>query len=145
MPLELFIINLLITISEAKCSSVVSLMDWYWRYSSHAPSYQYENILLFRQCTSWCSSVAIFAPQNNKIIFLCYRQGAHKPRRLSSSLCSYFNWIFLCDETCDKRGVTGNLCYIMLFYFSSNVVIVFLPLCFCAYFYKCLFLCYRKQ
>ena len=47
--------NLLIIIPEAQCSSVMSLMDWYWRYNSHAPSHQYENTELIQLSCNFCT------------------------------------------------------------------------------------------
>ena len=71
--------------------------------------YRVFNFLIL-QCLSWYSSVATLHP----IINFCFwhnRQGAHKPYRVSCSLCSYITWLCLHDETCDITGVTTNLWY----------------------------------
>ena len=69
--------------------------------------YQLFNFLIL-QCLSWYSSVATLHP----IINYCFwhnRQGAHKPYRVSCSLCSYITWLCLHDKTCDIASVTSNL------------------------------------
>ena len=69
--------------------------------------YQVFNFLIL-QCLSWYSSVATLHPLIN-YCFWHNRQGAHKPYKVSCSLCSYITWLCLHDETCDITDVTSNL------------------------------------
>ena len=58
---------------------------------------------------------------------------AHKPCRVSCFLCSYINWIFLCDETCDKTGVTGNLLHNAVLFLQQCCDCLFPLMCLCLF------------